>query len=147
MKKASSISLFSRQTSAEMLRESGLRATPGRIELIDVLAQEREPITVRELMDKLPTPLNEVTLYRALEALAEVGLVTQVDLQHGHAHYELAATRKHHHHLVCTDCGVVEDFVNETCEASLAGTAKKSNLFKVVTSHSMEVFGLCKSCA
>jgi Fur family ferric uptake transcriptional regulator len=134
-------------TSLDMLREAGMRATPGRVELIDLLAIEKEPLTIKEIQNRLSSRLNEVTLYRALEALVKIGLVVQIDLQHGHAHFELVAARKHHHHLVCTDCGTVEDFVNETCESQLALTAKKSNLFKIITSHSMEVFGLCRSCA
>ncbi len=132
--------------SVEILRGAGMRATPGRIELIDVLAKEKGPLTVKEIQEKLPRLLNEVTLYRALESLVEIGLVTHVDLQHGHAHFELAATRKHHHHLVCTGCGAIEDFVNETCESLLVNVAKKSTLFKVAVSHSMEIFGLCQNC-
>lgn len=130
-----------------LLHTAGLRATPGRLKLIEILEKNAEPSTVKELQKKLETLLNEVTLYRALEALEEAGIVSRVDLKHDHAHYELIAAKKHHHHLVCTVCGKIEDFVSQACETLLEQTTKKVKTFKTITSHSMEVFGLCKYCA
>src|SRR3990167_2633608 len=92
-----------------LLRKSGLRATSGRIQLLKTLAAEKKPITIDELKEKLGVDLDTVTLYRALEALKSARIVERMDLQHGHAHYELRAGRPHHHHAVCRLCGTVED--------------------------------------
>src|SRR3989344_7644364 len=89
-----------------LLRKSGLRATGGRIQLLKTLAQEKKPITIDELKEKLGSHLDMVTLYRALEALKSANIVERMDLQHGHAHYELSAGRAHHHHAVCRSCGM-----------------------------------------
>ncbi|MDB5225144.1 MAG: ferric uptake regulator, fur family [Candidatus Adlerbacteria bacterium] len=87
----------------EELRAAGSRATPGRLALLAVLERARCPLTVSELEEKLPD-LNEVTLYRAAEALAAAGLLRQ-GMREGVMQYEYAG-RPHHHHMVCTDCGV-----------------------------------------
>lgn len=87
----------------EELRAAGSRATPGRLALLGVLERAKRPMTVAELEAKLPE-LNEVTLYRALEALAAAGLLRQ-GMRDGVMQYEYAG-RPHHHHLVCSDCGV-----------------------------------------
>ena len=87
----------------EELRAAGSRATPGRLALLAVLERVRRPLTVLELEEKLPD-LNEVTLYRAAEALAAAGLLRR-GMRAGVMQYEYAG-RPHHHHMVCTDCGV-----------------------------------------
>lgn len=87
----------------EELRAAGSRATPGRLALLGVLERARRPMTVAELELKLPE-INEVTLYRAAEALCVAGLLRK-GMREGVMQYEYAG-RPHHHHMVCTDCGV-----------------------------------------
>lgn len=123
-----------------LLQEAGYKATLGRLALLELLWGEEKPLAVHSIEKKLKGKMNEVTLYRALEALAEKGVIRRVDLGHGHAHYELE--KKHHHHLVCTDCGVVED-VN-VCPLPLVENSKK---FKSIYSHNLEFFGVCRSCS
>lgn len=86
----------------EELHVAGSRATPGRLALLRVLEHGRGPQSVAELRKKLPA-LNQVTLYRALDALVSAGLVRRGE-NHRIAHYEYAQ-KPHHHHLVCADCG------------------------------------------
>jgi Fur family ferric uptake transcriptional regulator len=132
---------------AAILRKAGYRATPGRIKLLEMLEKATQPLTVAQIHAKVGSKeLNEVTLYRALEALAASGIVRRVDLQQGHAHhYELVGT--HHHHIVCTDCGTVEDFSDKLCDSVVEKATKKSSSFKIITSHSMELFGVCANCS
>lgn len=86
----------------EELRAAGSRATPGRLALLGVLERAKRPLTVGEMEAKL-SDLNQVTLYRALEALSAAGLLRQ-GMRDGVMQYEHAA-KPHHHHLVCSDCG------------------------------------------
>lgn len=129
-----------------LLKSAGLKATHGRMELLDVLARIDEPLSVIKIQKRLGNSLNEVTLYRALEAFAAAGLVRRVDLNHDHAHYELAVGREHHDHAVCTNCGLVEDI--EGCGlVPLEKKALAQSKFKSIYSHNLEFFGLCRSCA
>ncbi len=86
------------------LRAAGSRATPGRLAMLALLEKERAPLTVPQIKHKLRS-LNEVTLYRALEALASAGLLRQ-GMKAGVVQYEYAA-RPHHHHMVCSDCSFI----------------------------------------
>ena len=91
----------------ELLRSKGLRATPGRIVLLKLLKTSSKPLAVRDMASRVKS-LNQVTLYRALEDLADAGLVRRgvgPVLQ-----YEYAA-HPHHHHLVCLDCGFARQCV------------------------------------
>ena len=130
-----------------MLRESGYRATPGRLSLLQVLAKAEHPMAIHEIVAQLGTQMNQATVYRALEALADVGIVRRVDLQHAHAHYELSAGERHHHHLICRGCGLVEDV--ESCDVSVIAhtVLKGSKKFAAIHDHSLEFFGLCKKCS
>ena len=129
-----------------LLRKSGLRATGGRIQLLKALAREMKPITIDELREKLGDDLDTVTLYRALEALKSANIVERMDLQHGHAHYELLAGRSHHHHVVCRACGTVED-IEVPHAARLEKEAERhAKKFAVIDAYSLEFFGLCNNC-
>ncbi len=129
-----------------LLREAGLKATPGRLSLLAFLSKEPKPLTVGAIKKKLGNETDTVTLYRALEDFAEAGIVRRVDFEHSHAHYEIVAGREHHHHIICKKCDKVEDV--HACES--VGIEKnvleKAKNFSTITSHSLEFFGICNQC-
>lgn len=137
--------MLQNQKFIEMLRAAGFRATPGRIRLLSLLSAQRKPLTVAEIRTKLGRTLNEATLYRALEALAAKGILERTELGHGHAHYELAVGKRHHHHVICTDCSKVEDV--DGCLADLQKQIRSmSKSFGSIYSHNLEFFGRCVNC-
>lgn len=122
-----------------------IKATNARIDILQHLAGESEPMTVKKIVEKLGKNVSTMTTYRNLEILADAGLINRIDLGHGHAHYEIAMGRKHHHHAVCTSCGEIEDVTacaKEALEDMSAGLKK----FRDIKSHSLEFFGLCRRC-
>lgn len=131
----------------ELLRAAGLRATPGRIELIQLLAAESAPLSVHQIERRLKGALNQVTLYRALESLAHAGIVARINLEHDHAHYELVAGREHHHHAVCKHCGFIEDIQIPHPRFTAQTLTKHTTQFAHLDRYSLEFFGLCKKCA
>ena len=131
-----------------LLREHGLKATPRRVHLLSLLEKAKKPLSAQEYKDAWKQEnIDVVTVYRALEALAAAGIVRRVDLHHGHVDYELALDGKHHHHLVCTDCGVIEDFEECPIKSIEARALKSSSMFSSFQDHSLELFGTCKACA
>lgn len=84
----------------QLLHERGFRATPGRIALLRALYFAKHPLTVDEIAMKLD--LNVVTLYRALNDLADQNLLLR-GIGHGDA-MNFSYPKNHHHHLVCADC-------------------------------------------
>jgi len=131
---------------AELLRKSGFKATPGRIVLLKMLAKHTRPLSLIAIGKELDGKLDQATVYRALEAFVEKGMVKRVDLGHAHTHYELAEGRAHHHHLVCKTCGTVEDVSVCVAEPVEKSVLKKSKSFSSVDDHSLEFFGTCKDC-
>jgi Fur family ferric uptake transcriptional regulator len=124
-----------------------LRATPGRIQLLEALSKEAAPLTIEEIGARADSSLNAVTLYRALEALAGEGIVVRSDLQHGHAHYELAAGRKHHHHVVCKNCGRVEDIEVTHAAQPEREALRRTKGFASIDAYALEFFGVCIQCS
>lgn len=129
----------------EVLKKAGFKATPGRLALLELLWAEQKPLAVEAIAAKMEGEINEVTLYRALEAFAAKGIIRRVDLGHSHAHYEME--KSHHHHLVCTSCGVVEDVDVCAVPKVESHVLKASSRFKSIYSHNLEFFGSCVRCA
>ena len=130
-----------------LLRTHGYRVTLGKLSLLETLAKSKRPLATQDIVHEMQGSLNQGTIYRALESLVNAGIVRRVDMQHAHAHYELAANRAHHHHLICKKCGRVEDIEQCDVTAIEKKVVKKSAAFASITEHSLEFFGLCKKCS
>ncbi len=94
----------------EVLRSRGLRVTPQRRFVLDALERlgHATPDQVWEQVQVIAPSLSASTVYRTLELLEELGLVTHTHLGHGAPSYHLA-THADHIHLLCRRCGSVQD--------------------------------------
>ena len=86
---------------------------------------------------------NISTVYRTLELLKELGLVTEIALGDGRVRYH-PAEKGHHHHIVCQKCGKVVD-LPESALFSLEKILLQDYLFKADLKH-LAIFGLCADC-
>jgi Fur family ferric uptake transcriptional regulator len=130
----------------ETLLEKGLRWTRPRQQVVNVFLRERRPLTIAEVYKRLDKrQAHLASVYRAVEALCSLGILTKVDQVDEGQRYELSDQyRKHHHHLICQACGRVEDF--EDCfVADLEERIKKLTKFRVVK-HEVRFLGLCQAC-
>jgi len=137
-------------------RDAGYRLTLSRETILRVLSETSSHLSAEEIYLKVHNiyPASGLSsIYRTLELLTQMGLVFKFDFGDGRARYELAQGPqgiRHHHHLVCTNCGRVIDCGNfDKDEESLLtkieiSISKKFN-FKV-TSHLMRFRGLCDKC-
>lgn len=130
---------------ADALRQQHLKATPSRLAVLKLLEQTNKPLDVATmiiLLKKKRITADQATIFRIINAFTEKGLVKQLNLQEGKFRYELAE-RPHHHHLVCRQCGAVEDIeINETHFIKKIQT--KSNF--LIDGHHLEFFGRCATC-
>lgn len=126
-----------------VLRSSGLRITPQRSALMRALQRAHTPLTAEELHAKTDADL--VTIYRNLQSLVKAGIVHEVRFKDTSVRYELA--HGHHHHIVCTGCGIVEEL--ESCNTSPLDrqALEASKKFSRIQEHALEFFGTCVSCA
>jgi Fur family ferric uptake transcriptional regulator len=131
---------------AHIFRKVGLKTTPTRKAILGIFSADCKPINAEYIHEKLKTEkINLVTIYRTLSSFENTGIIKKIELQKGSAFYELAGN--HHHHIVCADCGKTEGF--EICDIDRISkeVLKKSSLFKTVNKHSLELFGVCKTCS
>lgn len=128
-----------------LLQQAKLKATNERLALLEVLSKSSKPLSVRELADKLKkSKIDQATIYRNIDSLTKNGLVRLVNFQHDHNHYELEDS-KHHHHLICENCGKVVD-VSKCDTGKIEAQVKALGNFATINKHALEFFGLCKPC-
>lgn len=137
----------SMKSTEDVLRSGGFRATKSRRALLRLLEKAGTPLSIQQIaLAWGKTAPNITTLYRSLTDLSSAGIVRRIDLNTGTAHFEYSPSRPHHHHIVCNDCGKVEEL--EYC--AVGGLEKKlqqtSKYFKDIYSHNLEFFGRCVAC-
>ncbi|MFI1830287.1 Fur family transcriptional regulator [Streptomyces sp. NPDC020412] len=128
------------------LRKRGYRLTPQRqlvLEAVDAL-EHATPDDILCEVRKTASGVNISTVYRTLELLEELGLVSHAHLGHGAPTYHLA-DRHHHIHLVCRDCTAVIEADVEVA-APFTETLKQSFGFDTDMKH-FAIFGRCEQCS
>src|SRR5207249_4679034 len=101
------------QVVALRLRRVGQRLTPRRRSLLQILTAAAHPLTIHEILDR-GSGLAMSSAYRNLTVLEDAGVVDRVITQEDVGRYELAEElTEHHHHLVCSSCGLVRDLVSD----------------------------------
>ena len=133
----------------EQLRRTRQRYTLGRRQLVDLLMAADRPVTIPELMD-LGAKQSQSSLYRNLAILEQCGAVHRLASTDDVARYELTEElSEHHHHLVCSSCGRIDDVILPAhIEAALARAAEEANAQRgfTVDSHRFELVGTCADC-
>jgi Fur family ferric uptake transcriptional regulator len=130
----------------DAIREHGGRVTDQRRAILRVLFEGSDHVTADDLATRVHAQLPDVhvtTVYRFLDTLAEMGLVTHVHLGHGPAVYHLSAHR--HAHVVCERCGeigVIDDAVLQGWSDQL----QQGSGFRLVDQH-FAFAGLCRGCS
>ena len=133
------------------LNEQEVRYTKGRRAVVTALADGDGPRSAAELSDQIGTSVPLSSLYRTLAVLEGADVVTPHFATKGLARYELTEwLTGHHHHLVCIECGTVEDVEvsahHEEQVTALVDSIAASSAF-TATNHALEIEGTCKACA
>ena len=133
--------------SSQQLKQAGLKVTMPRIKVLKILeensAQHLSAENVYKLLLEHGEDVGLATVYRVLTQFEEAGLVKRHNFEGGFAVFELS-DGEHHDHLVCTKCGLVEEFIDETIESRQQQIAERHH-FKI-TDHILNIYGLCPQC-
>jgi Fur family ferric uptake transcriptional regulator len=129
----------------EELRSRGYRVTPQRQLVLEAVASlvHATPEEIAASVQRTAKGVNISTIYRTLDLLDTLGLVTHTHLNHGAPTYHLAAEGGHVH-LVCQDCGKVDQVSPETV-GPLCQALDEAQGFETNVTH-LTVFGRCKDC-
>jgi len=134
---------------AGRLRGAGQRLTSNRQALLEILERADRPLTIHDIVQSRPE-LAQSSVYRNLVVLEQSGIVRRVMTGGDFARYELDEDlTDHHHHLVCTSCGTVEDLaLPKDVEETIARAARRAAARRgfVEGDHRLDVTGLCRNC-
>ncbi len=131
------------------IRNAGLKVTLPRIKILEIL-ERREPgerhLSAEDVYRCLITEGEEIglaTVYRVLTQFETAGLVQRNHFEGGNSVFELNRG-EHHDHMVCAQCGRVEEFQDETIEMLQKEIASRHNF--TLTDHSLCLYGICADC-
>jgi Fur family ferric uptake transcriptional regulator len=147
----SAVTAHARQAIPSVIASKGLRLTGSRRAVIDALVDHAGPMSVAEIRARLRgRPVNLVSIYRAVNLLCELGLLRVADASRGTQRFELAERfTGHHHHLVCQECGSVEDLdgclLGEAVLDAARRRVRRARSFRL-TGHDLRLLGLCRRC-
>ncbi len=129
----------------EELRSRGYRVTPQRQLVLEAVMslQHATPDEVCEQVRQTASGVNISTVYRTLDLLEELGLVTHTHLGHGAPTYHIA-DEADHVHLVCRDCEQVSE-IDPAHVNGLVATLDQTYGFETDVRH-LTVFGRCQNC-
>lgn len=130
---------------AEVLRSRGLRLTAQRQLVLEAVHElgHATPDQVHAKVSETAAGVNITTIYRTLELLEELGLVTHAHLSHGAPTYH-AVVEDQHVHLVCRQCRSVVEVPSGMLNG-LAGDLERERGFLVDVGH-VALFGVCSQC-
>ena len=126
------------------LRRAGLKITVPRLKILEILASSQPRHMSAEDVYRRLLDSNEdiglATVYRVLTQFESAGLVTRHHFEGGTAVFELNEG-EHHDHIVCTDCGRVEEFTDDSIEEKQREIAARLGF--EISDHSLTLHGRC----
>ena len=136
--------------SKDILLEHNISITNPRILVLEQLLKVKKPISIDSLLSSLNNQVATSTLYRVLNDLQKINILSQFISPENTTMVELSLNESgHHHHLFCKGCGDVTDI-----ELSLGFEQKLSNEVKIlektlgflIDDHGLELIGECNAC-
>ena len=127
------------------LRSAGMKLTPQREQLLEILLHHPKPISADEIFKKIKKSGTDlVTVYRGLKKFEEGGLVTRSEFGDGVSRFELTVeSGHHHHHVICKVCQKVEALHHCDLEPHLEMVRKMGY---TDVGHRLDFFAICKEC-
>ena len=131
------------EESTERLEHTGYRLTAPRRAVLDAIAGSNRPFTIEELSERLPD-IGRATVFRTIKLLQELDIVCRVPLEDGGIRYERSRSGRHHHHLICSECGSVTEFSDPILDEAIEQNAETASF--ELDGHSTELYGRCAPC-
>jgi Fur family transcriptional regulator, ferric uptake regulator len=126
------------------LKASGLKATLPRLKILDVFQNAKQRHMSAEDVYKLllidDSDVGLATVYRVLQQFADAGILRRSTFDEGKAVFELDEGT-HHDHLVCMDCGAVEEFYDAEIEKRQHAVAKTRGFS--LAEHALSLYAHC----
>jgi len=128
------------------LRGKGLKITPARKSILEILLGQHEPLDVQSIIKELHTldiQSDPATVFRTMNVFLEKNIVRQVQLMEGKVRYEIL-DQKEHHHFICRKCESISDISD--CNISILEKKIEELKGVAIEHHALEFYGLCSKC-
>lgn len=129
------------------LRKAGLKVTLPRMKVLEILETTKQRHMSAEDVYKALLDMGEeiglATVYRVLTQFEDAGLISRLNIEGGHAVFEME-DGSHHDHLLCIRCHRIEEFVDEVIEERQRAIATEKGF--EMTDHSLYIYGVCQAC-
>lgn len=129
------------------IKTENRRLTQARVGILKAVMLAAKPLELKNIngiLRKNRVRVDRSTVYRQLRYLINRKFLNKFQLEGGKVYYELAG--EHHHHLVCIRCKQIANIKLDGCLKDFEQECAKNQEFKVL-GHSLEFYGLCKSCS
>ncbi len=129
------------------LKKAGLKATIPRLKILEMFEKNGDRHLSAEDVYKTFLDMGEdvglATVYRVLTQFEAAGLITKHNFEGGHSVYELNQGL-HHDHILCVQCGRVDEFLDDIIEERQRVIAQEKGYS--ITDHCLYIYGVCKNC-
>jgi Fur family ferric uptake transcriptional regulator len=129
------------------LRQHNLPVTAQRLAIAEVMLASERHLSAEEVAQEVSArgrSVGTATVYRAIDTLIESGLLVERDFGEGFRRFEPARDIPHHEHMVCTQCGKVEEFRDERLERMTTLVAETHGFAR--QRHRLVIHGICRDC-
>ncbi len=131
------------------LASHSLKLTPQRLVVFEKVFETHEHFSAETLYSWLredkDAKVSRATVYRTLQLLQEGEFIESLDTGRGELVYEHVVGHRHHDHMVCLECGKIDEFQDERIEELQVEACKRKG-FQLV-SHALRLMGYCRACA
>jgi Fur family ferric uptake transcriptional regulator len=131
-------------TQIDELKNNGLKATLPRLKILEVFQRgQQRHMTAEDVFRILlseNTDIGLATVYRVLMQFEQAGILSRNHFESGKAVYELNEGQ-HHDHMVCLDCGRVEEFYDPEIESRQQAVAEAKGF--VIADHALSLYAHC----
>lgn len=130
----------------ELCMEKGMPLTKKREVIINVIDKNPGHMDAEDVYHKakkIDPSIGMATVYRSLKLMRDYNVIEHHTFGQEHQHFE-SPTKFHHDHLVCSECGRIEEFTDSSLERLKSNVAKRHGF--QMKSHKLEIYGLCSAC-
>ncbi len=131
------------------LRQRALKLTAQRERIFQRVFATHEHFSAEKLYlwlkEEAGPRVSRATVYRTLALLVEGGFLGSLDAGNGELLYEHVLGHRHHDHMVCVECGRIEEFVDPRIEELQVAACQRKGW--TLLHHNLRLFGKCRACA
>lgn len=134
-----------REKIMESFRRNGLRATPQRIAIAQVILGSKDHPTAEQIFEivNINNPsISLSTVYNTLHSMRDTNMLQELAFGNNHRYDPNTSI---HVNLVCQNCGEISDIESETLEKEVEAISKRRGL--TITGHRFDLYGICRKCS